>query len=250
MLKNPWEIRGKLTHRRQWDNLRADWADCRKCKIGRFYKGEHAVLGRGFVPCDIAVVGEAPGRDEMRHGLPFVGRSGDLLVTGLEEAMRKVWIWSPPPRLLITNLCACRPTDSETGGNRAPTEGERRRCKRRLVQTLEIAEPLAVLYIGGTAAREGLRHCTKPRCIDYLRGQCAYCSQKRIMGDNGAIRSVSRHYPAALLASSVYHPAYILRQGGLGSSAYRHWVSSLVNYFKLFMVEVGRRSQLQESSNA
>jgi DNA polymerase I-like protein with 3'-5' exonuclease and polymerase domains/uracil-DNA glycosylase len=47
---------------------------------------KHRVRGRGPIPCDVLIVGEAPGADEDRHGRPFVGLSGQELDKMLSEA--------------------------------------------------------------------------------------------------------------------------------------------------------------------
>src|SRR5277367_5197072 len=64
------------------DDLYAATKDCQKCKLGETRK--NYVFGSGDQHARIVVIGEAPGADEDEQGLPFVGRSGQLLTKILE----------------------------------------------------------------------------------------------------------------------------------------------------------------------
>lgn len=50
---------------------------CYRCELGQ--NRTHAVIGRGNIQAPIMIIGEAPGQNEDEQGLPFVGRSGQLL---------------------------------------------------------------------------------------------------------------------------------------------------------------------------
>ena len=58
-------------------DLYREIADCPKCELARYRT--QTVPGSGPIPCDLMLIGEAPGRNEDEQGLPFVGRSGQLL---------------------------------------------------------------------------------------------------------------------------------------------------------------------------
>jgi DNA polymerase len=89
------------------------------------------------------VVGEGPGRDEDLQGLPFVGRSGQLLDRLLAEeaglARRDVY---------VTNVVKCRPP-----GNRDPQPGEIYACRPYLDGQVAALAPRVVLTLGNFATR-------------------------------------------------------------------------------------------------
>lgn len=97
---------------------------------------------RGAERARVAIIGEAPGREEDLAGKPFVGRAGKLLdkmlaAIGLSEA-----------DVHITNVVYWRPP-----GNRTPTPAEAQVCRPFLERQLELVEPDLVLVIGGAAAK-------------------------------------------------------------------------------------------------
>ena len=98
---------------------------------------------RGSENADVAVIGEAPGRDEDLQGRPFVGRAGKLLdlmlaSIGLDES-----------NVHITNIVYWRPP-----GNRTPTPQEAQICRPFLERQMELVDPKIVLLLGGAAAKQ------------------------------------------------------------------------------------------------
>lgn len=75
------------------------------------------VPSEGFDNAPIAIVGEAPGKEEEKQGRPFVGRSGQLVRTVLARAN------VAPEHVRITNAVCVRPTYTN-GENRTPTGEE------------------------------------------------------------------------------------------------------------------------------
>ena len=91
-------------------------ANCTKCQLA---KGRtKVVFGSGPVPCNLMLIGEAPGADEDIQGLPFVGRAGQLLTQILASVGIK-----RPADIYIANTVKCRPPE-----NRAPLEAEQAAC--------------------------------------------------------------------------------------------------------------------------
>ena len=88
----------------------------------------------------LMLVGEAPGRQEDESGLPFVGRSGELLDTLLAEA------GIARSEVIVANVLKCRPP-----GNRPPRRSEVQACRPWLVRQLELARPDVVVAMGSTA---------------------------------------------------------------------------------------------------
>jgi uracil-DNA glycosylase len=90
---------------------------------------------------DVLLVGEAPGAQEDLAGVPFVGRSGQLLDSLLAEAGLDRSL------VAVANVLKCRPP-----GNRKPRRAEVTRCRPWLARQIELVDPRVVVALGGTAA--------------------------------------------------------------------------------------------------
>lgn len=100
------------------------------------------VFGSGDADADLMLVGEAPGADEDRQGLPFVGRSGALLTRLLAEA------GLPREEVFIANTLKCRPPD-----NRDPLASEVETCNPWLQQQIRLIEPRFIATLGNFATK-------------------------------------------------------------------------------------------------
>lgn len=100
------------------------------------------VPGVGPFDAPVALVGEAPGADEVAAGRPFVGQAG----TRLDEALAALDV--DREALYVTNLVKVRPPD-----NRTPTAGEVRAWRPVLDAELERVSPAVVVPLGTTASR-------------------------------------------------------------------------------------------------
>lgn len=89
----------------------------------------------------VLLVGEAPGAQEDEAGVPFVGRSGQLL----DELLGEVGLRRD--QVAVANVLKCRPP-----ANRKPKRAEVARCRPWLERQLELVDPLVVVALGGTAA--------------------------------------------------------------------------------------------------
>ncbi len=98
------------------------------------------VVGSGPDGARLLVVGEAPGAAEDETGVPFVGRSGQLLDRLLAEA------GLPRSAVAVVNTVKCRPPD-----NRVPTRVETANCRPWLVQQLTELAPQLVVTLGLSA---------------------------------------------------------------------------------------------------
>ena len=99
------------------------------------------VPGVGPEGADVLLVGEAPGAQEDEAGVPFVGRSGQLLDSLLVDA------GLPRERVAVANVLKCRPP-----ANRTPRRAEVARCRPWLQRQVELVDPVVVVALGGTAA--------------------------------------------------------------------------------------------------
>ncbi len=160
------------------------------------------VFGGGNPESKIMIVGEAPGADEDRAGLPFVGRSGQLL----DKMLKAIKI--DRTKCYITNVLPWRPP-----GNRTPTDGEIAVCLPFLKRQIDLINPDVIIVLGGSAAN-ALLEIQEP--ISKLRGR--WLEYKK---SNGEMVSV--------MAS--FHPAYLLRNAGQKAKAW----SDLLRLFKKIM---------------
>ena len=116
-------------------------SECRKCSLAADRK--QPVFGTGSVSADLMLIGEGPGAEEDRLGVPFVGRSGKLLDTLLLEEMN-----IDRSLCYISNVVKCRPPE-----NRDPKAEEVEACSPYLKKQLEIIEPKVIVTLGNFATR-------------------------------------------------------------------------------------------------
>jgi DNA polymerase len=102
----------------------------------------NVVFGAGNADADLMFVGEAPGAEEDRQGIPFVGRAGALLTELLEGiAMTREDVW-------ITNVLRCRPP-----GNRDPQPIEIESCQPYTYTQVELIKPRVIATLGNFATK-------------------------------------------------------------------------------------------------
>lgn len=144
----------------------------------------HTVFSDGNPESDMMLVGEAPGAEEDRQGIPFCGPSGQLLDKMFAAIGRD------RTQLYISNALFWRPP-----GNRKPSTEELMACLPFVEKHIALINPRLLILIGGTATTALLN---ESRGITRLRGQeFAY--------DNAYLAS-----PIPTVA--LYHPSYLLRQ--------------------------------------
>jgi DNA polymerase len=115
-------------------------SDCTKCPLHE--TRTKAVFGAGNADAELMFVGEAPGADEDRQGLPFVGRAGQLLNQLLEE------IGLSREQVFIANVLKSRPP-----GNRDPQPLEIQACEPYLFEQVRLIEPKVVCTLGNFATK-------------------------------------------------------------------------------------------------
>ncbi len=123
------------------EELAAQASTCTACRLaeGR----TQVVFGMGDPAADLMFVGEGPGAEEDKQGLPFVGRSGQLLDRLLLEEMGRT-----RASCYIGNTTKCRPP-----GNRDPKPDEVEACWAWLDQQLELIQPKVVITLGNFATK-------------------------------------------------------------------------------------------------
>lgn len=154
-------------------------AACTKCELcdGR----TQTVFSDGSPNADLVFVGEAPGENEDKQGVPFVGAAGglltDIIVKGMKLRREDVY---------ICNVIKCRPPS-----NRDPKQSEKDSCEPYLVRQLELVQPKVICALGGHAAKTLLK---TDESTGRLRGRW--------------------HFYHGVPLRVTYHPAYLLRSPG------------------------------------
>jgi uracil-DNA glycosylase family 4 len=147
---------------------------CTKCDL---HKGRNKfVFGSGNPNAKVMVIGEGPGAEEDKQGLPFVGRAGKLL-TDILKAIK-----FERDEVFIGNIVKCRPPS-----NRTPLPAEMDTCLLYLSKQIDLIKPKMILCLGLTAAKGLLK---KKESLTKLRGQ---------IFEYEGIKTMVTFHPAALL---------------------------------------------------
>ena len=156
----------------------------------------NTVFGDGNPQAPVMFVGEAPGAEEDRQGLPFVGDSGKLLDRMLAA------IGLDRDSAYITNVLPWRPP-----GNRSPTAAEIASCLPFVERHIELVAPEILVMVGGIAAKALLG---KTEGIMKLRGRWF----------NFETAGMVRPIPA----TATFHPAYLLRSPAQKRESWRDFL--------------------------
>lgn len=142
-------------------------------------RASRVVFARGDIPCEMLMVGEAPGDSEDTLGQPFVGPAGQLLDQMIQHALEGKVI-----RTAFYNLLGCIPYDENYEKMKEPPDDAIVTCKPRLEEFLTIAQPRLLVAVG--------------KCADTWLAQ----------GYKHSVTLPNRDTPIA----KILHPAFILRQ--------------------------------------
>jgi uracil-DNA glycosylase family 4 len=152
--------------------------DCVRCPLHQ--TRTTVVFGAGNADADVMFIGEAPGANEDRMGLPFVGQAGKLLDKLLAE------IGMERGDVFIANTLKCRPPD-----NRDPHPNEIEACSDYLHRQVDLIEPIVICSLGNFSTKL-LRADTTG--ISRLHGH----EEIRVIGSR-AVRLYPLYHPAAAL---------------------------------------------------
>ncbi|WP_018146622.1 uracil-DNA glycosylase [Henriciella marina] len=153
----------------------------------------HAACFDGVEGAPVMVIGEGPGAEEDKQGLPFVGRAGQLL-----DRMLGAIGLSRATNVFITNVNYWRPP-----GNRNPSDEELALCRPFVDRMIEIGQPKLIIAAGGVSAKSLLQASIG---IMKLRG-----TEQKLETPGG--------YSAPLFP--IFHPAFLLRRPEEKSRAWR-----------------------------
>ena len=179
------EVRAQAAACQDLGSLAAAVSRCEACALSKTRTQTVFMDGvrTGPSKSGLLFVGEAPGADEDRQGVPFVGRSGQLLTEIITKG-----IGIPREDVHIANVLKCRPPD-----NRDPTAAEKEACTPWLERQIELASPRVLVPLGKHAA-------------NYLLGLPPETPMGRTRG--------RVHVKDGRTLIPTYHPAYLLRSPG------------------------------------
>lgn len=123
-----------------WEELEQSIVDCKRCKLcqGR----SNIVFAEGNKEADVMLIGEGPGADEDREGIPFVGKAGQLMNKAFDA------LNIDRSKLYIANVVKCRPPK-----NRVPEEDEATACLDYLRNQVMLVKPKIIVLLGSTALK-------------------------------------------------------------------------------------------------
>jgi uracil-DNA glycosylase family 4 len=214
------------TKEEQLEGLWRMWGNCTRCFLGEIrcqQKTGQLVFGEGNPNADVLIVGEGPGEEEERHGVPFIGAAGQMLnqmiaavsddeemqglvdwyatqprgnskeaVAAQEKFHDKVWHWRVR-EFFITNVVSCRPPE-----NRQPTLPEMKACWERLWNIIYIVDPLLIVALGNSAlAAVSMKQSVQ---ITKMRGQLFDVVYQGRVG------------PVTYPVMPMFHPSYLARK--------------------------------------
>jgi uracil-DNA glycosylase family 4 len=131
---SPWGAHPSL------DEVREALGDCTRCRLCE--RRTQIVFGDGDPAADLMFVGEGPGAEEDRRGLPFVGRAGELLTAMIEKGLEL-----SRGDVYICNIVKCRPPE-----NRTPMADEAATCRPFLDGQIAAIQPRVIVTLGKPAA--------------------------------------------------------------------------------------------------
>lgn len=174
---SPFEQQPSWSRETTLEEVRAALGDCKRCRLCE--QRTQIVFGDGNPHAELMFVGEGPGAEEDRTGLPFVGRAGELLTAMIEKGLG-----IPRRDVYICNIVKCRPP-----GNRTPLADEAHTCGVFLDGQIAAVRPRVIVALG------------KPATSLLLAREVAIT---RVRG--------TWHSYKGIPLMPTFHPAFVLRQ--------------------------------------
>ena len=116
-----------------WEDLEQSIENCNKCKLCKTRL--NIVFGTGKKDADIMLIGEGPGGDEDKQGIPFVGKAGKLMNKAFEG------LGIDRQSVYIANIVKCRPP-----ANRVPEDDEAEACLNYLRNQVILVKPKIIVF--------------------------------------------------------------------------------------------------------
>ncbi len=127
-----------------WEQLQQDCLRCHRCALGE--TRTNVVFGVGNPQAEVLLIGEGPGENEDKTGIPFVGRAGKLL----DDMLAMIDL--DRTKVYIANIVKCRPPQ-----NRDPLNTEQEACIQWLQEQIALIQPKLIVCLGRIAAKVCIR---------------------------------------------------------------------------------------------
>jgi uracil-DNA glycosylase family 4 len=183
---------------KEFQDLSKQVQSCTQCELHKDRK--NAVFGMGNPFAEIMLIGEGPGHDEDIQGLPFVGKSGQLL-----DKILAACGFTREEHVYIGNIVKCRPPN-----NRDPKPEERNACLPWLFQQISAIRPQIIILLGSTAVKGLIDPDAK---ITQLRGKWMEWEGFQVM--------------------PTFHPSALLRNPALKKDAWEDFKMVVKKYREL-----------------
>lgn len=164
-----------------WEKLRQDCENCSGCSLCDTRR--NLVFGVGNPQAEVMLIGEGPGEQEDKQGIPFVGPAGKLLDSMLEM------IDLDRSKVYIANMVKCRPPR-----NRDPQENELAACRLWLEKQIYLVDPKIIVCLGRISAKALISEEFR---ITVQHGQWFDINGRRVM---------ATFHPSALLRDASKRP--------------------------------------------
>ena len=165
-----------MTIEAQLNELKTKANNCKNCSLCE--TRNKIVFSDGCIDAPIMFIGEAPGDNEDKTGIPFIGRAGQLLRKFMFEAGFE------QNDFYIANTVKCRPPE-----NRKPTKEEKSACAHFLNSQIDLIKPKIIVLVGATALESFI--LDRKLTITKARGQIFEIAGKKFI--------------------PIFHPSYLLR---------------------------------------
>lgn len=188
------------TKYRSYANEFIKWNTCTNCNLCN--TREKTVFASGDpISSLVTIIGEAPGPEENKVGIPFIGKTGKFL----RDVLDKVGL--PAEKLFWTNSVACEPKDFINGQFRAPTSTEISACQPRLKWLFDnvITNHKVIIILGKPAFIS-----VKSFVENYNQNDIDILSKSFKVSDNLGWHKLSDKLPVCYFT---FHPSYIERSG-------------------------------------
>jgi len=166
-----------------FNQLKAEALGCTKCQLCQ--TRTNVVFGTGNPNAEVMFIGEGPGKSEDEQGLPFVGRSGQLL----DKMLAAVDLYRDK-NIYIANMVKCRPPE-----NRDPKPEEIEMCIGYLRNQVHIIKPKIIVCLGRVAA------------TSIIAGDFKVTKQHGEFYNSKGVLLMGTYHPALLLRSPSNKPA-------------------------------------------
>jgi DNA polymerase len=181
-----------------FEELKCVVNQCTKCNLAQ--TRTNVVFGDGNENAKIMCIGEGPGYYEDQQGIPFVGKSGQLL-----DKIFTACGFTREQHIFIGNIVKCRPPQ-----NRDPRPEEREACLPYLLKQIELINPTIIILLGATA----LKGLIDPNArITRVRGTWMEWNGRYVM--------------------PTYHPSALLRNPQLKRAAWEDFKKVVAKYREL-----------------